>query len=392
MLNTQQKGLKNAVEAASKGKQTVLFTSNGQPTYVNIIKKNEVNSSDDSKLFALGYTGIHPAFKVGAVELDKIYVSTYPVQLVNGELLSLPYKAATGIRNISSNTFGFPEYLKKTGLNSHICTVTELNLLKALANKSKYNPYGNDLSKGRSEVDISQFGIRADGKEPGADNTVTLNSIGAQNSGAILTGSGPCSFRGGNSPTGICDLGSGYSSPVFGVRIIKGEVQVYGNPLLKNYADASPDLNALTVIGNSGSNLFLENWYAIDATSGNLINPTFTGSLNISESNNDLGNYVVTTANSVKLTTAISPNIPAGFYSIAQLQTDGSLPEKVVNILRYFGLITDNIIIGPNAANRGSFGINTNGINFASWGGRGIFETRIDSIVWNSNPRIFYYD
>ncbi|MFY0838400.1 hypothetical protein ACA371_28910, partial [Klebsiella pneumoniae] len=51
--------LRQSVEAASGGAQTVLYTAKGQPSFVNIIPKVTIESIDPS----LG-TGTHPAFIV----------------------------------------------------------------------------------------------------------------------------------------------------------------------------------------------------------------------------------------------------------------------------------------------------------------------------------------
>ncbi|WFL59424.1 hypothetical protein P8T61_10425, partial [Klebsiella pneumoniae] len=52
-----QDSLRRAVEAASGGAQTVLYTSAGDPSFVNIIPKFDVSTIDAS----LG-SGTHPAF------------------------------------------------------------------------------------------------------------------------------------------------------------------------------------------------------------------------------------------------------------------------------------------------------------------------------------------
>lgn len=385
--------LKKAVEAASSGKQTVLFTPSGQPTFVNIIKRSEITAADDPLLVAMGITsGDHPAFKVGSRTLDKIYVSTYPATLVNNELVSQPMQAATGIKNISETSAQMQTWISNTGLNAHVATVAELNLLKALIRKSAFNPYGNDEYKGLSTVDAKQKGIRVDGLAVGAANTITTTTIGAQLSGAILTGSGTSGFRTENSPVGISDLGAGYVTPIRGVRIIKGEVQVYADPTLRNTADNAEGNYSLSVLADSNNANFMTNWYAIDATTGELKTPTYTGGLLVGGSNTDSRGYTVTTVNSVKLTTATTSS--GGYYSVGNLAFNGSLPAKVVALLRYIGLINElAVTASPTPAKRGSFVIPTNGLAFPSWGSSGVFESRIDGQpITISNPRIFYYD
>ncbi|HBW8810908.1 TPA: hypothetical protein MFN26_005836, partial [Klebsiella pneumoniae] len=80
-----QDSLRRAVEAASRGAQTVLYTRSGDPSFVNIIPKFDVSTIDAS----LG-SGTHPAFIVNGTEVSQIFVGTYPGCIVNGQLLSLP--------------------------------------------------------------------------------------------------------------------------------------------------------------------------------------------------------------------------------------------------------------------------------------------------------------
>lgn len=77
--------LRAAVEAASQGRCTVMFTAKGQPSYMAVIPKFTVQSIDAS----LG-TGTHPMFIVNSVEKSYRYVGLYPGVLKNGEVLSLP--------------------------------------------------------------------------------------------------------------------------------------------------------------------------------------------------------------------------------------------------------------------------------------------------------------
>ena len=53
--------LRGAIEAARCGAQTVLYTPKGQPTFVNINPKANIETLNP----ALGITGVHPAFKSG---------------------------------------------------------------------------------------------------------------------------------------------------------------------------------------------------------------------------------------------------------------------------------------------------------------------------------------
>ena len=63
--------LRQSVELASGGLQTVLYTAKGQPTYMNIIQKYDMSTIDPS------LSGTHPAFIVDGVEKPEIFIGTY---------------------------------------------------------------------------------------------------------------------------------------------------------------------------------------------------------------------------------------------------------------------------------------------------------------------------
>ena len=64
--------LRASVEAASGGRQTVLYTALGQPTFLNVIPK--FNGPDvDAGLPA----GVHPAFVVNGVEKKELFLIVF---------------------------------------------------------------------------------------------------------------------------------------------------------------------------------------------------------------------------------------------------------------------------------------------------------------------------
>ncbi|HBR1095578.1 TPA: hypothetical protein L9K91_005508, partial [Klebsiella variicola] len=181
--------LRTSVEAASGGKQTVLYTPKGQPTFVNIIPKVSIESLNP----ALGISGVHPAFKQGDREIPYLYVGTYQGCVLDGEVLSLPSVDANAC-NASGETL-IP-LLKTMGSTWHGMTSVEWALIQAMAVKSGYCPLGADVY-GKSPRDATQTGRRIDGKEPG--------DMSSQ-SPRIYTGSGPVSYRQDKKYNGISDL------------------------------------------------------------------------------------------------------------------------------------------------------------------------------------------
>ena len=63
--------MRQSVELASGGLQTVMYTAKGQPTYMNIIQKYDMSTIDPS------LSGTHPAFIVDGVEKPEIFIGTY---------------------------------------------------------------------------------------------------------------------------------------------------------------------------------------------------------------------------------------------------------------------------------------------------------------------------
>jgi hypothetical protein len=77
--------LRRAVESASGGRNTVLYTAKGQPCHMVVVPKFNLQDIDAS----LG-TGTHPAFTVGDVEKSQIFIGQHIGVNRNGEMLSLP--------------------------------------------------------------------------------------------------------------------------------------------------------------------------------------------------------------------------------------------------------------------------------------------------------------
>lgn len=251
--------LRASVEAATGGKVTVLYTASGAPSYVVPVPKFSLQDIDAS----LG-TGVHPAFIVGGVEKNEIFVGAYQGVLKGGELLSLPGVEPSASRNHDQ----FVADARACGAGWHLMSNAEWAALQLWCWKNGFMPRGNS-NYGRSSDNTWEAGRRADGIAPGT----------ASGTARTLTGSGPASWRHDNSPAGISDLCGNVNEWAPGLRIVEGEIQVIANN------DAA--LNATDFGATSAA------WKAIDAVTGALITPTFTGSIAGS-------NYVPTTANSVR--------------------------------------------------------------------------------------------
>lgn len=331
--------LRQSVEAASGGLQTVLYTAKGQPTFMNIIEKYDLSSIDPS------LSGTHPAFIVDGVTKDKIFVGTYGATLKNGELLSLPNTEPTN----GATYANLIAAAKSNGSGHHVMTNTEWAAVALLTVKD------NNASKligntyyGRSNGDATQYGRRVDGLSATAGIT-TGNA-------KILTGSGPVSFRHNQRYNGISDLVGNLHEFYTGFRLVNSEIQVIEN----NNAASGDALSTSTA------------WRAIHAQTGELLVPDGLG----------------TTANSVRIApsgTAANTLVILSFASFWSMTNPSSTPVSTaaLNKLKALGLFP--IASTSTLLGSGLFGFSTSNTTYPIHGGafregdaRGLFQVNIN--------------
>lgn len=234
--------LRQSVELASGGEQTVLYTAKGQPTYMNIIKKFDMSTIDPS------LSGTHPAFVVNGKEKAEIFIGTYQGRIVGGELLSLPNVEPT----TSTNFENFLAAARASGPGHHLITNAEWSAIALQCFKDNKQPMGNTYY-GRSSENPLLIGRRADGLNPGDTS----------GSARTLTGSGPVEWRHNGKENGIADLAGNVWEWNSGMRIFNGEIQVIAD---NNAANHTIDLGATSA-----------QWKAIDGATGNLVTPDGNG-------------------------------------------------------------------------------------------------------------------
>ena len=250
--------LRRSVEAASGGRNTVLYTAKGQPCYMVVVPKFTIESIDP----AMG-SGTHPAFIVGGVEKSQLFIGQHIGVSRNGEMLSLP-----GVDHINSITHDAAVSLvRANGAGWHLMTNVEWAAISQWCWKNGFQPRGN-TNFGRSSDLTTEVGVRSDGL-----------AIGAGGNARTLTGSGPMSWRHDNTPFGIADLNGNVWEWSPGMRLNNGEIQVIEN---NDAALITADLSATST-----------QWKAIDGATGALVAPGSAGTVKYAAANSGTADFTL---------------------------------------------------------------------------------------------------
>lgn len=195
--------IKFTIEALSGGKNTVLFDDTGMPSIM--VPINKFKCSD---VIAGGSNNIHPAFSVGGVEKDVIYVSKFQNVVVNNRAYSLAGKDP-------KSNINFDTALTNCRNKGNGWCLTPYALWSAIAlwcRKNGTMPRGNN-KYGQDNSYPLEMGT------PAAKDTSGKTT-------RCLTGSGPNTWSHNWMPDGIFDLNGNVSEWCAGMRSDNGEIQI----------------------------------------------------------------------------------------------------------------------------------------------------------------------
>lgn len=268
---------RHSVEAASHGKQTVLYDNLGNPSIMNIVPKLSY------KDVGLGSsTNALPGFIVGGQEKDELFIGTYPAYVYEGRAYSVP--------NVTPKVYVTLDqadaYCRAKGKGWHCMSRAEYAAIALWCKANGYYPrgnnnYGSDISAPHEKC------------RPG-----TKGSDGRTNLG--LTGSGPDSWTHDGTAHGIYGLNGDCHEWNIGARTVDGEIQVIENN------DAALETADITA-GSAQYKAILQ--------SGALVAPGTANTLKIQPSGANSGTpTIVTTVTNV---TTDSTDMNSDFKSIA---------------------------------------------------------------------------
>lgn len=196
--------LRASVEAASGGKNTVMYDDKGEPSIMVCIPKFNIED-----VISDGGTGTHPAFLYHGRVLPEIWIGKYQMNIVNGRACSLPHVDPT----ISVNWDQTEAACKNKGRGWHQISRAEWAAIALWSNKNGTVPRGNN-NYGKDISAAYEHGVEA--------------SQDSGRTGHVLTGSGPATWSHDHTPDGIYDLNGNVWEWNSGMKIIGGKIYIAG--------------------------------------------------------------------------------------------------------------------------------------------------------------------
>ena len=201
--------LRQSVEMATGGKNTVMYDDKGNPSIMVCIPK--FNLSD---VITGAPNTPHPAFIVNGVVKSEIWISKYQNIVHDGRAYSIPFQDPK--TNVTYDQA--KQYCAAKGSGWHLMTNAEWAAIALWCKKNGFMPRGNN-NYGRDHAATHERG----------KVTYTYNDNGTTREGRVATGSGPASWSHDGTNEGIFDLNGNVWEWVDGLKIIDGKIYVHQN-------------------------------------------------------------------------------------------------------------------------------------------------------------------
>lgn len=248
---------RQAVEAATGGKNTVMYDAQGNPSVMVRIPK--FNLSD---VITGAPATPHPAFIVNGVVKSEIWVSKYLNVVQNGLAYSLPGQDPAAYQTFDQAKAA----CVGKGAGWHLMTNAEWAAIALWCKKNNSQPRGNN-----------NFGSDISASYETAKET--YHDAGQNKTGRTATGSGPASWYHDGTPAGIADLNGNVSEWVDGLRLVNGKIYVhqdnnFGTPDdLAQFVDTATYLDSVAAGSSGTTDSNLGNFQFSDSRA----NPAYTG-------------------------------------------------------------------------------------------------------------------
>ena len=212
-LSMNRSDLVEVIEAASNGRCTALYDDDGYPSLMYKIPKVAIGALAPT----LGdLNTVHPAFIVGGVEKDYIYVSVFETSLYEGHYVSWFGLEPVGNITIPNLRTG----ISNKGDGWHLETIYERSLIVLLTNLlNSPTPTGN-TANGMSHVKPWEYCQREGGYLPGIPGSEAVGHTGLP----YINGTQPSAWSHNKEQWGIQDVIGGFHRICYLYKLINGKI------------------------------------------------------------------------------------------------------------------------------------------------------------------------